>query len=406
MGLNLAQIDRLLSEWKFKVDAANQNLLDLYDLPAYQRTTGMGNPPTNLTGISQQKVAEALTAIDRLFQDLELLNNTIESARQLRQKLPSMFISDESLREIERLLIGDSIQMPSIQTPLSQRDLLSPNRQLQAISPDDLLVGMMSAFTIARDTFSSIDLAWQKLESELVAIHQELISLQQLAQQLQVAISPALTHAQTNFTSLQLEIDRDPLGVNSAISRELNPLLNNTRRELELLAQQRQQIQSEIVTANQKLQELHQLNRDSIAAQSESQANITHCYPTISALSTEELAAMSQWLERLISTFEVGTIAPVRVGLTNWTNKLQVYTNSARSALTANRLPLDTRRELRGRLDALKAKALAKQKAEDPILAEVAAQARQVLYTSPTDLNLAIDLVQQYERRLNQQLAC
>jgi hypothetical protein len=94
------------------------------------------------------------------------------------------------------------------------------------------------------------------------------------------------------------------------------------------------------------------------------------------------------------------------VGLTNWTNKLQVYTNSARSALTANRLPLDTRRELRGRLDALKAKALAKHKAEDPILAEVAAQARQVLYTSPTDLNLAIDLVQQYERRLNQQLAC
>ncbi len=35
MGLTLAQIDRLLVDWQQKGDAANQNLLDLYDLCAY-----------------------------------------------------------------------------------------------------------------------------------------------------------------------------------------------------------------------------------------------------------------------------------------------------------------------------------------------------------------------------------
>jgi hypothetical protein len=69
-------------------------------------------------------------------------------------------------------------------------------------------------------------------------------------------------------------------------------------------------------------------------------------------------------------------------------------------------LPIDTRQELRGRLDALTAKALAKGKAEEPVLTDLATQAREVLYSSPTDLDLAIDLVRQYERGLNQRLAC
>ena len=91
----------------------------------------------------------------------------------------------------------------------------------------------------------------------------------------------------------------------------------------------------------------------------------------------------------------------MRVGLTNWLDRVQRDLITARSALVANRLPLDTRQELRGRLDALTAKALAKGKAEDPILADLAIRSRQVLYTSPTDLNLATSLVKSYEQQLN-----
>jgi hypothetical protein len=175
MGLNLAQIDRLLNDWKSKVDAASQNLLDLYDLPAYQRVTGTGNPPTSLSGITQQRISAALTAIDSLFDDLQLLTNLLDRAKQLRQQLPSLFISDESLQEIDRLLTGNSIQLPNIQTPLAQRDLLSPTQQLQAISPAELLERMMCAFTIARDTFVAVNTAWSELESKLIANHQALI---------------------------------------------------------------------------------------------------------------------------------------------------------------------------------------------------------------------------------------
>lgn len=406
MGLNLAQIDRLLADWAQKVDTANQNLLDLYDLPAYQRLSGMGNPPSNVTGITQQQASTALTALDRLFEDLELFNQPIDRARRLRKELPSLFINDSQLQEIEQLLTGMSIQLPSIQTPLAERSLVSANQQLRAISLAELLDRMSAEFIIARDTFVAVETAWKELESQLITTHQSLAYLQQLAQKLNIATPPALITAQSKFNELQLQIDRDPLGINRAFIREIVPLIDNSRHELETLDRQRQQLQADFATAPQLLQQLTQLNQDSIAAYTESQSKIKHNLPTIAPLPTEEIVELERWLERLVAKFAAGIIAPVRVGLTNWINKIQAYTIAAASALTANRLPLDRRQELRGRLDALAAKALAKGKAKDPVLADLATQARQVLYSSPTDLNLAIDLVRQYEQSLNQRLAC
>jgi hypothetical protein len=401
MSLTLVQIDRLLTDWQQKASAANQNLLDLDDLSAYQRLKGVGNPPSNVTGTTQQKASSALTAIDRLFEDVELLNLTLDRSRKLRRDLPAFFVSDSDLAEIEKLLTGQSIQLSATQIPLAQRDLISLNQQTQTISLAGLLDRMIANFTIARDTFIAIETAWIELESQLISTHHSLIELKQLAEKLQVAIPASLIIAETNFTNLQLQIDRDPLGVNHTFTQDLTPLINDTRRELATLAQQRQQLQSDFASAPKYLQELRQVNQDSIEAYTETHAKIIHRLPVPCPLPAEELIELDRWLERLVAKFESGLIPPVRVGLTNWLSKVHSYTKTAQSALTANRLPLDTRQELRGRLDALTAKALAKGKAEDPILTDLAIQARQVLYTSPTDLNLATNLVKSYEQRLN-----
>jgi hypothetical protein len=249
MSKTLAQIDRLLTDWQQKAGAANQNLLDLYDLPAYQRLSGMGNPPSNVTGITQQRGSSALTAIDRLFEDLELLNQTIDRSRKLRRELPAFFISDRDLQAIEQLLIGDSIQLSSTQIPLAQRDLLSLDRQTPTISLATLLDGMMANFAIARDTFIAIETAWTELESKLITSHQALIELKQFAQQLQLNLPASLIIAETNFTNLQLQIDRDPLAVNLTFDRDLTTLIDLSRSELATLDLQRQQLQADFVTA-------------------------------------------------------------------------------------------------------------------------------------------------------------
>ena len=368
MGLNLAQIDRLLTDWKHQVDAANQNLLDLDNLPAYQRV----KKSNNLVGITQQRVSQALIEIDRLFEDLELLNQTVDRAKTLRQQLPSLFISDQSLEEIYLILTGSSIQLSMLQTPLAQRSIVSSSQQLQTISLTELLARMDCAFTIARDTFVILDRAWIELEAKLINSHQSLIDLQQLAKQLQVSVSPALITTQSNFTNLQLQIDRDPLGVNYNLDAELTPLINNTRHELETLNKQRQWLETEFVTAKQKMEKLRELNQAAMSAQVESQIRITHNFPMFPQLPPQDVSAISQWLGRLEIKFQEGTIAAVEVGLKNWLEKMEAYTHTAEAALTANRRPLDLRQELRGRLDALTAKALAKGKAEDSVLVDLA----------------------------------
>jgi hypothetical protein len=406
MGLTLAQIDRLLLEWQQKGDAANQNLLDLYDLSAYQRLSGVGNPPHNVTGITQQQASTALTAIERLFEYLELFNQQLDRARKLRRELPSLFINDSQLQAIEHLLVGSSIELPQIQIPLAQRDLLGASQQDRKIALDELMERMTIAFAIARDTFVAVETAWMELESKLIGTHRSLVELQQLANTLQLAAPPALVTAQANFANLQLEIDRDPLAINLAFGRDLTPLINDVRQELETLAHQRQQLQADFATAPQLLAQLTQLNRDSIAAEAESQAKIRHDLPTSAPLPAEELAELERWLARLVAKFESGLIPPVRLGLTNWLAKVRAYTQATQLALTTNRSPLDTRQELRGRLDALSAKALAKGKVEDPLLTDLGAQARAILYASPTDLSLAIELVRKYDRQLQQLLTC
>ena len=406
MGLTLAQIDRLLMEWQQKGDAANQNLLDLYDLSAYQRLSGMGNPPRNVTGITQQQASTALTAIDRLFEYLELFNHQIDRARKLRRELPSLFISDLQLHAIEHLLVATSIDLPNRQVPLSQRDLSGSNYQSRSISLTELMERMTIAFAIARDTFVAVETAWTELAAQTIATHQSLVELQQLAQKNRVSVPDSLLNAQVSFADLQLEIDGDPLGTSRNLTRELMPLIARIRAELVTVAQQYQQLQSDLAIAKHSLDRLSQLNRDSIDSGAASQTKIVHNLPIVAPLPADELIELARWLERLVIKFESGIIAPVRVGLTNWLSKVQAYTIAAEAALATNHQPLAIRQELRGRLDALTAKSLAKGQAEDPVLTDVATQARQALYSSPTDLNLAIDLVRKYEQQLNHRLAC
>ena len=66
----------------------------------------------------------------------------------------------------------------------------------------------------------------------------------------------------------------------------------------------------------------------------------------------------------------------------------------------ANRAPLATRNELRGRLDAYRAKAYRLGLLENPALAALYARAQEVLFTAPTDLAAADELVRRYQQAL------
>jgi hypothetical protein len=77
----------------------------------------------------------------------------------------------------------------------------------------------------------------------------------------------------------------------------------------------------------------------------------------------------------------------------------------ARASLTAVTAPLAVRAELRGRLDAFKAKAARHGTAEDPVLVERYDQARRLLWSAPCDLRAAEHAVLRYQHAVAEVVA-
>ena len=399
--MTLEQIDQLLTDWKQKVNLIGQNLIDLHGLPSYQRLAGQyPYPPAQLTGITQARVTPAIEAMNELFQQLDLLNQTIERASQLRKQLPRFLASDQKIKEIAQILTTPSIQLSIVQTPLAQRGLLSAAETAEAIAPEKLLLVMTNAFNVAKNVVLAVDTAWLSLEPSLAAAEAEIFSLQIDAERLNQSSLSELATAQETITSLRSSLDSDPLGVSANFDQEIKPKLAKVRTTLQQFVQQKTQIQDKIAAAHKYLTTLTKLNSANTTAYAESQLKVSK--PKLKTpLDSTQIAALSLWLTRLETKFHEGLLNPVSIGLENWTTKVKQYMASEEQAYHVNIAPIETRKELRGRLDALKAKALARGVVEDTVLVELAQTAKQLLYTRPTDLEKATELISQYEKRLN-----
>ncbi len=400
--VTIEQIDQLLAEWKARLDLVSQNMLALQELATYQRLAGeAGLSKAPLTGATATQVAPALDAMNQVFQHFDLLLTTIHRAAALRKQLPRFLASDQQLQAIEALLVGQSIQLPIVQVPLAQRSLLSAGETIATTSPTDLLAMMTRTFAVARDTILAVDAAWSRLEPTLAQAEAEIQSLQQQAIALSVDTLTSLKAVQQAIAPLRDRVATDPLGVSDEFEQQIQPLIEQVKASLSQLLQQQRQVQDGLAAAHALLQQLIELNQAATVAYAESLEKVADHSGLRCPLSTEHLDALQQWLSRLETRFAEGLVGPIQVGLENWLTKVKEAIAIEQQTVTANRAPLETRRELRGRLEALKAKALARGRAEDPLLADLSAQAKQVLYTRPTDLVTAVALVTQYEKQLS-----
>lgn len=400
--MTLEQLDQLLADWKAKLDRVSQNLIELHSLPIYQRLTGL--PDTNssaLAGTTQAQVTSALDAMTSLFQSFDLLVATIEQAIVLRQQISRFRNAEPQIQEIEHLLTGPSIALPVTQIPLAQRDLLSASETANAITPTELLTVMINAFQVARDTVLAVETVWMQLEPQLHQTEAEIQQLQALAKSLHLGALPDLALAQATIGQIRRHIASDPLGVSHDYQQEIQPLVQQARTNLDHLLTQQRQLQTQFDQAQTLLDQLKSVHQDAMAALKESQAKVVETAHLPSPLSPAHLKALQEWLTRLHNKFADGLFPPVQIGLTHWLTQAQTYLSREQATLAANQQPIATRQELRGRLDALKAKAQARGLAEDSHLTELALAAQQLLYSRPTPLGQAAELVQQYERQLN-----
>jgi hypothetical protein len=400
--VNLEEVDKLLAEWKRKLDVVGQNLIDLHGLSTYQRLCGVsGFPKVTLSGVTLSRVTPALQVMHDLFQYFELLAQTVEKAIQIRTSLSKFLASQQRIQEIVELFTNPSIQLSIVPVPLAQRNLLSSPQSTNSITPEELLQLMINSFQVAKDVVFAVEEIWLRLEPKLYDIEVDIRRLQRQAEELNVDCVDELLVISQNLSLLRTNIESDPLGVNEEFFRIIQPQILKIQVILKESRQQRQTLQQELINARNQLSELLKIHHQAEAAFDESKMKIAESGKLIYPAKSEEIQALLVWLEKLEIKFNEGLFNPVRVGLQNWTIKVKEYIASEQRAYIVNKGLVETRAELRGRLDALQAKALGLGLVEDGRLVEIALQAKQLLFAQPTFLERATELVLQYEKYLN-----
>ncbi len=379
--MTLDKLDRLLAEWKSIMDSAAQDLVELHNLPSYELLVGGtgGAARVKLAGATEAYLGPAIFAAEAFLREFGLLSDCIQRATELRQQITRMDRFgglEQKLADIERVLTKPSIAVSGG----------------AAISPRQLLAQMNQAFRTSYDSMLEVDRIWKRLDGKLASAAAFLNAH---------AAEPSTVSVRQQIESLRARVINDPIGANQDFDREIQPLLSQTQSAMEALVDQRANIHQNFARARELLRHLVDVRQAAEDSCLECKEKITaHALPT-PPLPWDRITALSEWLTRLEAKLAEGAIDPVCVGLSHWTGHVRELIAVEERACQENQAPLELRRELRGRLSALKAKATARGLAEDPRLRDLEQRASNLLHLRPTPLRDAVLLVSQFESRLN-----
>jgi hypothetical protein len=281
---------------------------------------------------------------------------------QVRQQLPNPIQQqvNEAIEQVDRLfeyfeLLRDALEQA--------KDL---RKQAGAFSNNNLLAKIENLLT-----------------SEWIAINQQKIPLARRG-----LISPLVTGELLSLDRL-LEIMTGLFQAAVATFTEIERAEQNVAQDLQTARHSLQEIQAlHLMTSTTYQEAIEKCGaKDSISGQLTDPA---------------EISTLADWLKNLETKFGQGSVQTVAIALQNWLVKAGRIRQEIQDTLDYQRGRLQFRLELRGRLLALKSKAVAKSRSEDPILINLAQEAEALLYRRPTPIDVAADLVVQYERRLNE----
>jgi hypothetical protein len=401
--MTLADIDKALAQWESRLSSAAHNLFDLQSDATYQCLTGTsGAPKTPLAGITAAKICPAIDNIGTLFQCFDLLRCTIDRAVNLRRDLPSMFGVDQKANEIGQLLFGRSVRIPTDQIPMAHRSLLSGADDQGRISPDELLKSMVKAFETARDAVMTVDTAWRELGAKVGDATRQLAAIRSGPEKLEDSEIQELDGVEHALGLRRAQVQSDPLGTSLDLESVILPALSRVKSAVDQRAELRRQTEDGLSAAGARLQGLRNLHREASDAWTEAQQKITGAGELPPPMPEAKIDALKEWLDRLQEKYDGGMLRPVSIGLQNWNSAAKDCVSDVQKVHLANSAPLELRKELRGRLNALKAKAQAYRVEEDGGLRALATEAEGLLYTRPTPIDRADDLVTRYQSLLNE----
>ncbi|MEU4656741.1 hypothetical protein AB0G32_22840 [Streptomyces sp. NPDC023723] len=401
------EVDRALARLGAEHEAIETSLLALQDHAGRRLLEGAG-----LTGVTKERWSDTEARITLLWTYFDAYADALRTAREVRAR--RRWSSREDLVELTELLRGECVTLADTG---ATGGLLSERFTLAA-----LVDRMNDLYASSLDLVVAADAVWSALPARIDLLAAELQRTRRLAHS--VGVRPGehpagddLDRITRTLTRLREEVVSDPLAYwvptegssapgggrpdTTVYDREARAL-EDVRREIDAVLTVRQDAEQRIVRLRDVLSRADRTLAEARLARGEVLAKIAATeVPVVSGPPTalqEQLAAAAEYRRHA----QWHRLSPL---LESLEQKAEDELIRARESLTAVTAPLAVRAELRGRLDAYKAKVARHGLAEDPELVEKYEKARRMLWSAPCDLRVAEQAVLRYQRAAAELLA-
>ena len=300
--------------------------------------------------------------------------------------------------ELEALLGDATIELGSADTPLAQRHLLASAQAAEVCSADELLGRMSGLFDEAKTVIAEIGAVWDALNPQADAARVQLGECERLAAETGETGGTELTTAAEALGRVATRLTSDPMSVDADELAVISAVLTRIHASLERAAAVKRGFAGEVLAARGRLVELE-------AAVASAAADRERLLSRIASPSGPPAPQLDASLEADLAEIDAAARAGgwSRAGemLARFTARVTSQLEEVRRVAELSRAPIAARDQLRALLDAYQAKAGALGMIEDADLVAAHTRAHDVLYTAPTDLALAAQLVRAYQQILN-----
>jgi len=362
-------------------DSIQANLLDLDGSFGKRLLAG-----ATLTGTTRQRWESAAGTLAALWILYQAYSAVIDRAAEALAKRPGQ----KELAQITALLTGPSVEVDRGPAPLARRDLADAGREQLTLAT--ARARMRGAFTKVTEVVSAAEQAWNDVAGTLDAAARDLSGIDALGDQ---DLGREGAEVRAELDRLRGLLNTDPLGdkVNPAAANRLRDRAAAVAARSADLARLRDGAQQRIAAVTAAAAAAHAAREDAAAACARAAAKIT-AVPAVPADRTD----LSARIAALDSLLAAGRWTRLSSELDLLERELASATSDFRDTERTVAGLLGRRDELRGLLDAYKAKAGRLGAAEDPGLAARYDQARELLWTAPCDLNAAADAVSNFQQ--------
>ncbi|MFI8236000.1 hypothetical protein ACIF83_01845 [Streptomyces sp. NPDC085866] len=403
------EVDRALARLGAEHEAIETSLLALQDHAGRRLLEG-----AELTGVTRERWAATEASITLLWAYFDAYTAALRSAREIRAR--RRWSSREDLVELTELLRGDSVTVPGGAATLAAAGKLS-----ESFSLGTLVDRMNELYASSLDLVVTADAVWSALPARIDLLAAELRRTRKLAHS--VGVRPGehpagddLERITRTLTRLREDVVSDPLAFwvpaegssapgggrpdTTVYDREARAL-EDVRREIDAVLTVRQDAEARLIRLRDVLSRADRTLAEARTARGEVLAKIAATeVPVVSGPPTalqEQLATAAEYRRQA----QWHRLSPL---LESLEQKAEDELMRARESLTAVTAPLAVRAELRGRLDAYKAKVARHGLAEDPLLMERYDSARRMLWSAPCDLRVAEQAVLRFQQAAAEQL--